>query len=59
MSNLKDAPEFAQVIEYMKIANFVPYDIFSGRYRSEDNALAQVDIVFVKESRLFGESDGI
>lgn len=59
LSNLKDAPEFAQVIEYMKTAKFVPYDIFGGRYRSEDNALAQVDIVFVKESGLFGESDGI
>lgn len=59
LSNLKDAPEFAQVIEYMKTAKFVPYDIFGGRYRSEDKALAQVDIVFVKESGLFGESDGI
>jgi len=45
-----DGPEFYDVISYMKMQNFVVYDIFDGRLRPLDNALAQVDILFVREN---------
>ena len=50
LTKLKDAPEFNQIIEYMNAKKFVPFDIVVGRYRTTNNALAQVDIVFVRES---------
>jgi FkbM family methyltransferase len=44
------APEVATVIGYMDNIGFVPYEILEGHYRSLDNALAQVDIVFVPKN---------
>ncbi len=44
-----DAPEVADVILRFKEYGYVPYEILEGHYRSIDNALAQVDIVFVKD----------
>ncbi len=44
-----DAPEFYDLISYMKNRGFVVYDIFGGHTRPLDDALAQVDIAFVKE----------
>lgn len=43
-------PQFFDVITYMKEKGFVVYDMFDGRNRLIDNALAQVDIMFVKEN---------
>lgn len=42
------APEIADIIIRLKEYGYVPYEILEGHYRSVDNALAQVDIVFVK-----------
>lgn len=49
---MKDAPEFFDVVNYMKNINFVVYDIIFGWNRPLDNALGQVDLVFVRESSL-------
>ena len=46
---MKGAPDFYEIINYMKKNGFVTYDILRGFYRPLDNALGQVDIVFVKE----------
>ncbi len=44
-----DGPEFADVIAYMRNKGFVVYEIFDGRNRPLDGALAQVDILFIPE----------
>jgi len=50
---LKTNPEIADVIGYMKEKEFVPYDVFGGSNRPFDGALAQKDILFVKEKGYF------
>lgn len=50
---MKDAPDFYEIINYMKKNGFVAYDILRGFYWPLDNALGQVDIVFVKEEGRF------
>ncbi len=50
---MKGAPDFYEVIFFMKENGFVVYDILKGCYRPLDNALAQVDIIFVKEEGSF------
>jgi hypothetical protein len=47
---MKGAPIFDEVVAYMKTIGFVAYDIIHGWYRPLDNALGQVDILFVKEN---------
>lgn len=47
------APQFYEVISYMKDRDFVAYDIIHGWNRPLDNALGQVDIVFVKDKGMF------
>lgn len=47
------APEFAEVLARMKELGFVAYDIVDGHNRPLDNALAQRDVVFVKETGRF------
>lgn len=42
------APEIADVFGFMKNIGYLPYEILEGHYRSLDNALAQVDVVFVR-----------
>ena len=49
-------PEVCDVIVYMKGKGFVAYDIVGGKTRLLDGALAQVDIVFVKENGRFRQS---
>jgi hypothetical protein len=44
------APEIADIIIEFKKFGFVPYEILEGHYRTVDNALAQVDLVFVQET---------
>lgn len=53
---LKNAPEFYDIIYYMKQKGFVAYDIFDGTNRPLDNALGQRDILFVKENGRFRRS---
>jgi FkbM family methyltransferase len=47
------APQFSEVISYMKERDFVAYDIIHGWNRPLDNALGQLDIVFVKDKGMF------
>ncbi|MCP4926367.1 MAG: FkbM family methyltransferase [Gammaproteobacteria bacterium] len=44
-----DGPQFADIIAAMKQYSFVVYEIFDARTRPLDGALAQVDILFVRE----------
>ena len=53
---MKGAPQFYDVIDYMKHKNFVPYDIILGWNRPLDDALGQVDIIFVKENGFLREN---
>jgi FkbM family methyltransferase len=46
---MKESPDFYDVIYYMKQIGYVTYDIIFGWNRPLDNALGQVDIMFVKE----------
>lgn len=50
---MKGAPQFFDVIYYMKQHSFAAYDIILGGNRPLDNALGYVDIVFVKENDQF------
>lgn len=45
----QQGPVFHDVLEYMKARGFVPYDFLGPQYRPIDDALSQIDIVFVKE----------
>jgi len=47
---LKNAPDFHEVVDYMKTIGYVVYDIIGGINRPLDFSLGQVDLVFVKES---------
>lgn len=42
-------PVFHEVLDYMKARGFVPYDFLGPQYRLIDEALSQIDVVFVKE----------
>lgn len=53
---VEDGPELHDVVSYMKDWGFVAYDLFGGHTRPLDGALAQVDIVFVKERGRFRQS---
>lgn len=44
----KGAPEFHDIVVRMVELGFRCYEVLEGHYRSADNALAQVDLVFVK-----------
>jgi FkbM family methyltransferase len=50
---MKGAPQFFDVILYMKNLGFVAYDVVLGWNRPLDNALGQIDIVFVKDKGMF------
>ena len=47
---LSENPIFHDVVSFMHTKGFVCYDIFGLSYRPKDNALAHLDIVFVKEN---------
>jgi FkbM family methyltransferase len=49
-------PQFFDIVSYMKGAGFVAYDIFAVNYRPLDGALAQVDMIFVREDGFFRQS---
>jgi FkbM family methyltransferase len=50
---MKGTPQFFDVVSYMKNHDFVAYDIIPGWNRPLDNALGQIDILFVKDSGMF------
>ncbi|MRR16572.1 MAG: FkbM family methyltransferase [Deltaproteobacteria bacterium] len=50
---MKGAPQFFDVVLYMKNHGFVAYDIIHGWNRPLDNALGQLDIIFVQENGKF------
>jgi FkbM family methyltransferase len=50
---MKGAPQFFDVVSYMKNRGFAAYDIILGWNRPLDNALGQIDIVFVKDKGMF------
>jgi FkbM family methyltransferase len=50
---MKGGPQLFDVVSYMKDRDFVAYDIVLGWNRPLDNALGQVDIVFVKDQGMF------
>ena len=49
-------PQFSDVVAFMKQHGFVAYDFCGFLYRPFDNALSQVDMVFVREQGLFRRS---
>lgn len=49
-------PQFYDVISQMKSYGFVVYDIYGFTYRPYDGALAQVDMVFVREQGFLRKS---
>jgi FkbM family methyltransferase len=49
-------PQVYDVIVRMKEYGFVVYDIWGHNYRPYDNALAQVDMAFVREEGVFRQS---
>jgi len=53
-----NGPEFTQVIKYMDARGFVAYDVFNNLYRPIDGALAQLDIVFVKQNGFMRQVSG-
>lgn len=53
IATVKNGPEVIDVIDYMKQQNFVLYDTLGGTRRPLDNALAQVDLLFVKANSPF------
>ena len=53
---MKGAPQFFDVVSYMKSQDFVAYDIIHGWNRPLDNALGQIDIVFVKDNGRFRQN---
>jgi FkbM family methyltransferase len=53
---VKDGDLFFEVVAFLKEKGFVVYDIIGHNYRFLDNALAEVDLVFVKENGRFRQS---
>lgn len=52
----EDGPQFFDIVVFLKQKGFVVYDIVGHNYRPLDHALAEVDIVFVKEKGMFRSS---
>jgi len=50
------APQLFDIVGKMKESGFVVYDIYGFNYRPLDHALAQTDMVFVREQGRFRES---
>lgn len=50
---MKGAPQFYDVVSFMKAKGFAAYDIVLGWNRPLDDALGQVDMVFVRENGMF------
>ena len=50
---VEKGPQFYDIVSYLKEFGFVVYDIVGHNYRPLDHALAEVDLVFVKENGVF------
>lgn len=50
---MRNSPQLFDVVTFMKQAGFVTYDLFGYSTRPLDNALGQIDMVFVKEHGFF------
>jgi FkbM family methyltransferase len=57
ISPMIGGPQLFNVVEWMKRAGFVVYDIYGFLHRPLDGALWQVDLVFVREEGLFRTSN--
>lgn len=53
---MKNSPDFYEVVDYMKQKGFVAYDIELAWNRPLDNALGQLNMIFVKENGQFRQS---
>jgi len=53
-----NGPQFYNVVVHMKERGFVVYDFCGGHNRPFDGALAQIDVVFVKENGRFRKYHG-
>jgi FkbM family methyltransferase len=49
IATIADAPEAFQIIDFLKQKDFVIFDLLGAARRPLDDALAQLDILFVKE----------
>jgi FkbM family methyltransferase len=49
-------PQVFDIVHWMKNSGFVVYDIFGFHYRPLDNALCQVDMIFVREQGRFRQT---
>jgi FkbM family methyltransferase len=52
----KGGPQLSEVVEYMKKRDFVVFDVVLAANRPLDNALAQLDVVFVRQDGMFRRS---
>ncbi|QAR32093.1 FkbM family methyltransferase [Geovibrio thiophilus] len=52
----KESPTFFDVVAFMNERNFSVYDIFGATYRPLDDALGQVDLVFVANGSVLRET---
>ncbi len=50
IATIRDGPEIAEVIGFLRQRGFVVYDVLGGGRRPLDSALAQLDLLFVKEN---------
>jgi FkbM family methyltransferase len=49
IATIRNGPEIAEVIGFLRDRGFVVYDVLGGGRRPLDSALAQLDLLFVKE----------
>ncbi|HEX2889960.1 FkbM family methyltransferase [Vineibacter terrae] len=49
IATIHDGPEIAEVVSFLRQRGFVIYDVLGGGRRPLDSALAQLDLLFVKE----------
>jgi FkbM family methyltransferase len=49
IATIRNGPEIAEVIAFLRQKGFVVYDVLGGGRRPLDSALAQLDLLFVKE----------
>jgi hypothetical protein len=49
IATIRDAPEIDDIIGFCKAQGFVLYDVLGGGRRPLDGALAQLDLLFVKQ----------
>jgi hypothetical protein len=53
IATVANGPEIVDIIAYLQQQGFVPYDMLGSSRRPLDNALAQIDLMFVKSDSDF------